>query len=146
MGGVQRDLLALLQRRKQTNQYRVGLHQREFVGRDSVTERCADLGHEIGVAVHRLSVDDDVGARFCQRFVRHLSASAGTAFNQHLDAECREFLDGVRRRGNAGLARDNFLRNPDPHSRIDSDSPGAAPQCPARCGLPRPASCLLTEA
>ena len=145
MGSVALDLLALLQRCKQTHQHRVGIHEREFVGRVSVAERCADLGDEVGVAVDGLGVDDDVCARLRQHFVRHLSADAGTALHQHLDAERGEFPDRVRGGCNAGLARDDFLRNPDPHTRIDSACPGAAPQCPARCGLPRPGKRVLTE-
>ena len=125
------DLLALLQRREKAHQHGVAVHQGELVDTVGVAERGADLHDDIRVAVNRLCIDDDLGAGLRQRLVGHLGAGAGAAFHQHLDAEGRKFLDGIRRSGDSGLARDDLLRNPDPHARIDSAFSGAAPQCPA---------------
>ena len=140
MGCVTGNLFTLLQGREQSHQDRFRVHQGELVGRISVAERGANLGHEVGVAVNRLCVDDNARACFGQHLVGHLGAGPGAAFHQHLDAEGCKFLDGIRGGGDSGFARHDLLRNPDSHARIDSACPGAAPQCPARCGLPRPVS------
>ena len=86
MGGESGNLFTLLQGREQSYQDRVRVHQRELVGRISVAERGANLGHEIGVAVNRLRINHDARAGLRQHLIRHLCAGPGAAFHQHLDA------------------------------------------------------------